>query len=78
MKKHLRYLTFLPLLLIMILGTALTSSSQPTAPKGDIDPACQSACQQEQFACFIGANGKNSDENYCFARYRHCIAHCKH
>ena len=75
MKKHFRYLTFLPLLLIMILGTALSSASQPT-PDRAIDAACLSACQQEHFACFIEVAGKNSDENYCLARYRHCIAQC--
>lgn len=74
MKKHFRYLTFLPLLLTMILGTALTSSSQPTP--ADLDPACQSSCFQELQTCVFAA-GKNSDENHCFARYRHCIAHCK-
>ena len=76
MKKHFRYLTFLPLLLLMVLGPALSSSSQATAAKGTIDPACLSACQQEQFACFIEVAGSNSDENYCLARYRHCIAQC--
>ena len=77
MKKHFRYLMFFPLLLIMILGTALTSSSQPTGLQADLDPACQSSCFQELQIC-VFAGGKNSDENYCFARYRHCIAHCKH
>ena len=76
MKRHFRYLTFLPLLLLMVLGPALSSSSQATAAKGTIDPACLSACQQEQFACFIEVAGSNSDENYCLARYRHCIAQC--
>ena len=76
MKKHFRYLTFLPLLLIMILGPALSSDSQAAPGKGTIDPACLSACQQEQFACFIEVIGSNSDENHCLARYRHCIAQC--
>jgi len=76
MKKLFRYLTFLPLLLLMVLGPALSSSSQAASGKGTIDPACLSACQQEQFACFIEVAGSNSDENYCLARYRHCIAQC--
>jgi hypothetical protein len=76
MKKHLRYLTFLPLLLIMILGTALTSSSQPTAQKGKLDPACESSCSIELRSCLFLA-GRNSEENQCYARYQHCIAHCK-
>ena len=76
MKKHFRYLTFLPLLLLMVLGPALSSTSQAAAGKGTIDPACLSACQQEQFACFIEVAGSNSDENYCLARYRHCLAQC--
>ena len=76
MKRHLRYLTFLPLLLIMILGTALSSSSQPVAPAGDLDPACQSLCFQELQVC-VFASTRNSEENQCFSRYRHCIAHCK-
>ena len=75
MKKHFRYLTFLPLLLLMVLGPALSSSSQAAATT-EIDPACLLTCQQEHFACFIGAAGKNSDENYCLARYRHCLAQC--
>jgi hypothetical protein len=73
MKKHFRYLTFLPLLFIMLLGTTLTSTSNATA-RAKIDPACLSSCQLELQTCFIGAAGSNSDENYCVARYRHCIA----
>ncbi len=76
MKKHFRYLTFLPLLLLMILGPALSSDSQAAPGNSEIDPACLLSCQQEHFACFIGAAGKNSDENHCLARYRHCIAQC--
>lgn len=75
MKKHLRYLTFLPLLLVMLLGPALSSNSQ-AAPDREIDPACLISCQQEHFECFIGAGGKNSAENHCLAEYRHCIAQC--
>jgi hypothetical protein len=76
MKKHFRYLTFLPLLLIMILGTALTSISQPAAANSQIEASCLLSCQQEHSACFIAAGGKNSAENHCLARYRHCIAQC--
>ena len=76
MKKHFRYLTFLPLLLIMILGTALASASSPAAAQGDLDPSCQSACFAQLQIC-VFASTKNSEENHCFARYRHCIAHCK-
>ena len=76
MKKHFRYLTFLPLLLIMLLATALSSGSQPAAAQGDLDPACQNLCWQELQVC-VFASTKNSEENQCFARYRHCIAHCK-
>lgn len=74
MKKHFRYLTSLPFLLIMILGTALSSASQSTAVR-DIDPACQSSCFQELQVCVFAAT-RNSEENHCFAQYRHCIAQC--
>ena len=74
MKKHFRYLTFLPLLLIMVLATS--SGSQPAAAKGDLDPACQNVCWQELQVCAFAAT-KNSEENQCFARYRQCIAHCR-
>jgi hypothetical protein len=75
MKKHFRYLTFLPLLAVMLLGPALSSSSQAAPDRPATDPACAIACQQEHFACFIGA-GKNGAENHCLAQYRHCIAQC--
>jgi hypothetical protein len=76
MKKHFRYLTLLPLLLTMVFATALSSASQPAAAKGDLDPECQNSCFQELQLCVFAAT-KNSEENQCFARYRHCIAHCK-
>ena len=76
MKKHFRYLTFLPLLLIMLLATTLSSGSQPAAAKGDLDPACQNLCWQQLQVCVFAAT-KNSEENQCFARYRQCIAHCR-
>lgn len=76
MKKHFRYLTFLPLLLVMVLGPALASNSQAAPDRQDIDPACLVSCQQEHFACFIGAGGKNSAENHCLAEYKHCLAQC--
>jgi hypothetical protein len=74
MKKHFRYLTFFPLLLILLLGTALTS--QPTAVKAEIDSVCLTLCQQMYFLCFSAAGGKNSEQNVCLAQYRHCIARC--
>jgi hypothetical protein len=76
MRKHFRYLTFLCVLSIMVLGSGLSLSSRATPMDRVIDPACLTACQQEHYACFIAAGGRNSDENHCLAEYRQCIAHC--
>lgn len=76
MKKHFRYLTFLCCLLIMVLGSGFSLSSGATPQDRVIDPACLQACQQQQFACFIAAAGRNGEENHCLAEYRHCIAQC--
>ena len=75
MRKHFRYLTFLPFFLIMALGTGLSSRSQATPVDREIDPACLVFCQQQHFECFIGAV-RDSDQNRCLAEYRHCIAQC--
>jgi len=76
MKKHFRYLTFLFLLLLMILGPALTSNSQ-SGDSFDFDPACLSFCQQQHLDCFIAAGGKNGAQHRCLGEYRHCIAQCR-
>lgn len=76
MKKPFRYLTFLCFLLIMVLGSGFSLSSRATPMDRVIDQACVQACQQEHFACFIAAGGRNSAENQCLAEYRHCIAQC--
>ena len=76
MKKHFRYLTFLPFLLIMVFGASFSSTSQATQEQRVIDPACLTFCQQQHFACFVAAGGRNSAENHCLAEYRHCVAQC--
>ena len=76
MKEHFRYLTFLFFMLIMVLGSSFSLSSRAQSTDRAIDPACLQFCQQQHSACFIGAGGRNSEENHCLAEYRHCIAQC--
>jgi len=77
MKKHFRYLVLVCFLLVMVLGSGFSLASRATPmDRGVIDPSCMLACQQQHSACFIGAGGRNGDENHCLAEYRHCLAQC--
>ena len=77
MKKHFRYLMFLCFLLIMVLGSGFSLTSRATPMDRPVtDPACMLSCQQEHFACFVAAGGRNGDERQCLGEYRHCIAQC--
>ena len=76
MKNFLRYLTFPVFLLIMLLGSSLSLSSQATPLDRDIDPACLQFCQQQHYDCFLAAGGSHGAERHCLGEYRHCIAQC--
>jgi len=78
MTKLGRRLTISTVLLLVFLGTALSSSSV-TSRAEDLqrDPACMNICFLDYQACFFAAYPNRSEMNKCNAEYKRCIAHCK-
>lgn len=78
MKKLARRLTICAVLLIVVLGTTLSSNSVATrAEDPDRDPACMNICFLDFQACIFAVQPNRSGMNKCNAEYKHCIAHCK-
>lgn len=78
MTKLVRRLTISTVLLLVLLGTALSSSSVTSrAEDPHRDPVCMNICFLEFQACFFAAQPNRSEMNKCNAGYKHCIAHCK-
>jgi len=74
--KRFRYVVLVVLLVLMTMGTRLSTSLSAAPPQGkEIDPACLSFCQQQNLQCFLAAT-RESDQHHCTAEYRHCIAQC--
>lgn len=78
MTKLARRFTISTVLLLVILGTTLSSSSVTSrADDPHRDQACIEACNFEFQACFTAAYPNRQEMNRCRAERQQCIAHCK-
>lgn len=77
MKRIFRPFCFLFLIAVTMLAARGTTSSSPTSPAVDVDPACVSHCASLLYECLL-AGGKNGHDNSCISVYRRCTAQCKH
>lgn len=73
-----RRLSISTVLLLVFLGTALSSSSVSSrAEDPHRDPACMNICFLNYQTCIFAAQPNRSEMNKCNSEYKHCIAHCK-
>ena len=78
MTKLVRRLTISTVLLLVVLGTALSSISVTSrAEDPHRDPTCMSICFLDYQTCIFAAQPNRSEMNKCNAEYKRCIAHCK-
>ncbi len=71
--KNSRYLPFLLLLLVLVFGTSLSTSSSAAQPDNPPDQACIEECRIMLEICLI-TGGKNG--NGCVSVYKTCLADC--
>lgn len=74
MKKNFRYIVFLALMILVILGTSPSSSSSAEPVQRGIDPSCTDYCVFLLTNC-VATSGKNN-HHACFSLYKHCMAQC--
>ena len=77
MKRIFRHFCFLFLIVVTLLAARVTTSSSPTSPAAEIDPACVSHCTALLYECLL-EGGKNGHDKSCISVYRRCTAQCKH
>ena len=78
MTKLVRGLTISTVLLLVVLGTTLSSNSVATrAEDPHRDQECIDTCNFVFQACFAAAQPDRREMNRCRAERQQCIAHCK-